>query len=203
MATNYPYTTGIPVSTDTPAQDQPGMQINCTSINQILSTDHLTFGTATGNLTDGMHTVIHLQDQIMTPPAAILGAFELWSQLITFNATTDDALFVQTGKGTVIQMTTSANTVAKTNGYTFLPGGVILQWGTSTTTGTTTGVTYPLTFPTKEFIVMAQPYSNSSPSTVAAQNYWTDGGSAAGFTFFYPTFSGGNKPNFLWFAIGN
>jgi hypothetical protein len=50
---------------------------------------------------------------------------------------------------TTAKLISSLYTSSKnTNGYAYLPNGMLFQWGTATTAGTTLTVTYPISFPT-------------------------------------------------------
>jgi len=103
MATNYDYTTDIPLSTNKPSVDQPNMQTNTNSINSIIGTDHITFEQATGSGVDGYHTVIHFLDQGSTDPATTTG----FGQIFTKTISGDQQLFYQSGNGVITQLTNS------------------------------------------------------------------------------------------------
>ena len=198
MATTYQYTTNIPVATHTPAQDQGNMQINCTSVSQIIGTDHLTFKTATGALIDGMHTVIHMENQTSDPPA-VAGTGELYTKEVTFNSVIDSALFFRSESGTITQIVGSNNTLAAASGYTTLPGGIILQWGKVTGSGIPSINLFPVAFPNNVYNVTAM--SKLSPVTNNGDEYSVTG---VGLTGFFLNISPGySGVSFYWLAIGN
>jgi len=216
MATNYTYTTGIPVATNTPAQDQPNMAVNTTSVSQILSTDHLTFGAATGALTDGMHTVIHLKDNGGVTPPKVAGTGEVYSNDVTFNAKTDGALFYQSSTlagNTEIQITAPKAYSSALNGYSFLPGGSIIQWGFENTGssgsfagGSASGtVTFPLVYPNNAWMVVCTPYWNTAGTAPSVAGSATPNGTSVTTTGFEWQFnSTSNKyRGFYWYSIGN
>lgn len=161
MVVNYTYTTDIPLSTNTPATDQPNMKTNTNSIKSIIGTDHLTFGTATGLQSDGWHTVIHSVPQ-GSDPAAIVG----YGQVYTKTVSGDQQLFYESGGGVISQLTPGGVPSVAASGYTYLPGGIILQWGvynanggnfsSGSTTNSSSGeskITLPLAFPNNLFFV--------------------------------------------------
>ncbi len=208
MATNYTYTTNIPVATHTPAQDQGNMQVNCTSVSQILSTDHLTFGTATGALTDGMHTVVHLVVQANDPPA-VAGTGEIYTKEVTFNSVTQSALFFESDQGNVTQISGPSNFSATTNGYTILPNGIIMQWGRFQSAigsgGSVETITFPFPFQNNIFSITANAFyqqSNFPLSTISIAMRISQFSTLSQFTCYIYTNSNAYT-GFDWFAIGN
>lgn len=100
MPTNFTYTQNIPLATNKPSVDQPNMKINTNSINSIVAVDHLSFGQATGTLSDGYHKVIHFSNQ-PADPAAIVGTGQLYTKTILG----DQQLFYRSGGGVITQLT--------------------------------------------------------------------------------------------------
>src|SRR2546430_8289315 len=124
MATNFTYTTNIPLATNEPSVDQPNMKINTNSINSIIGVDHLTFGTATGTQSDGYHKVIHSVPQV-SDPVAIAG----FGQVYTKTVSGDQQLFYESGGGVKTQLTGPNAVSAAATGYVWLPGPILMQWG--------------------------------------------------------------------------
>jgi hypothetical protein len=213
MATNYDYNLNIPFATNKPSVDQPDMQINTNSIASIIGTDHLTFGTATGSQIDGYHNIIHFNTQL-NDPNAIPGTGQLYTRTISG----DQELFYESGNGIKSQLTSPSGTSPGFIGYTFLPGGIIMQWGFINGThsgsnhtfnaGDTGSVTFPIPFPNNIFTVQTTLNFNthtagspaSSSAEVVALDYfntnntgfrWQISGSGSSYTVFY------------WTAIGN
>jgi hypothetical protein len=146
----------IPFAPNNPSVDQPDMQTNTNSIINWAKVDHQGYNVSQG----GYHTVVHLIDNIVdpmnVPPAGpLLGAGELYTKTIgpaLAPITQDTALFYQTAGGIITQMTVNLDPVqSASNGYTFIPGGFIVQWGFITIVNGTTiyPVTYNVTYPTK------------------------------------------------------
>lgn len=104
--------------------------------------------------------------------------------------------FTHDATGNVYQLTraipASTASFAQATGWTFLPGGLLLQYGTGASTGATTAVVFPVTFTTLYSITLSRrstssTYGYSSPSTT-------------GFDFVSDSPSVG--VNFGWMAIG-
>jgi hypothetical protein len=209
MATNYPYRLNIPLGTNKPSVDQPNMQINTNSINSLISTDHLTFQTATGTGIDGYHTVIHFEDQGAYPstPVTTPDYGQIYTNTVTpTGGVADQELFYQSGNGIVTQLTSGFSPTPGQNGYTYLPGGLILQWGriTPLVSETTTPVLFAtsnINFPNNCFVVLAtliNPTSTGNAQTISIRQ-----GSISNEEFSY-NYSGGSAYNgFYWIAIGN
>lgn len=94
---------------------------------------------------------------------------------------------------------------ASSNGYTFLPGGLLFQWGT---TGASDGsgriiLTYPLAFPTNVFQVVPSVVGNAGANFTMA---WDGSGGLTATNFYTTTASTGNPAGGVsatWTAIGN
>ena len=77
-----------------------------------------------------------------------------------------------------------------TNGYQYLPGGIIIQWGTSLT-GTLKS--FPIAFPNNCYCILASEYGGVSRNVNVGTNTYTD-------TTFTLTGTGGDSVT--WIAIG-
>ena len=217
MATNFTYTTNIPLSTNKPSVDQPNMQTNTNSISSIIAVDHNGFGTATGTQSDGWHTVIHSVPQAIDPPA-VLG----FGQIYTRTVTGDQQLFYESGGGVISQLTPGGIPVVSANGYTYLAGGVILQWGnypapggggnfsSGSTTNNTPGqaaITLPRSFPNNLFFVggnLLYTTSNLPSGTGTLNVRASQLNSGAITTLSWQVFCNTNNYiGFDWIAIGN
>jgi hypothetical protein len=93
------------------------------------------------------------------------------------------------------------------NDYVVLPGGIILQWGTSTNTGTTTSVTFPVAFSTALFHIS---YGTIAGNLATAANYYQPAHNAESLTGFnWGTLNSAGAVNttstsasIRWLAIG-
>jgi hypothetical protein len=202
----FSYFPNVPNAPDDPADDQPQMQINTASISSLISVDHIGFNTANG----GYHNIIHFPNQGSDPaPIALIG--QLYTKQVTFNSITDNALFFESGGGRITQLTTPGTASGTANGYTFLPGGIILQWGvvsmafsSGSTTGTVTFSSSNIAFPNNCFVVTGNPLVtfSSLPSSQASLNIRQSTISNLKFDWQFYTNSA-QYIGFFWSAIGN
>lgn len=92
-----------------------------------------------------------------------------------------------------------ANQSITTNGYQKLPGGMILQWGTVTSSAVAnTTVTYPLQFPNA-----ARAIIGTVGSGTVFESFNTNGTTTTSFQFNANSAGGRNAIQCDWFAIGN
>lgn len=100
---------------------------------------------------------------------------------------------------------TGSNQSKSTNGFQYLPGGILMQWGKKTSLATSpstgTDITFPEEFPTACFMVMA---NEGTPNFPGNASNW--GGcpceikSTTQFTLYPAT---GITRDYFWFAIGH
>lgn len=84
------------------------------------------------------------------------------------------------------------------NGYSYLPNGLLVQWGKRTAGPVATGnVSFPVSFPNAKVAVVATDFALTSASTVAVGV--ADDANLSQFTFYTNATEGGN---FGWIAIG-
>lgn len=135
---NFNYTSGLPNPTHLPSQDVNDMQINCNSIEDIWDEDHFGFNDNNG----GWHQNVRLQNHAAPGNPVFSGdpGGVLYSNNPIASANNPGWPFWQNNLGT-FQITGSAapnppsvgsatNPISSySNGWTFLPGGFILQWG--------------------------------------------------------------------------
>jgi len=122
---NYTYITNIPASSNNPSADQPNMQINTNSIDDIIEVDHFSFNDNRG----GYHKQVNLVDNAGPfPTPAGVGS-------VLYSGATNNLVFTNASlAGAGVQLTVGAKPpIAAANGSTFLPGGLLLQWGTGVT----------------------------------------------------------------------
>ncbi len=110
-----------------------------------------------------MHTHVDLLTQASDPnPATTIVSH--YSKAVAGNT---EWFFQRENSGPVIQMSNLAGTpIIGSSGCTFLPGGLILQWGTFTTTNTASTVTFATTFPTNCYSVTLGAILSSNVSIV-------------------------------------
>lgn len=198
------YQPNIPTGTVNLNQDYSNIQGNFQQLDTTFGIDHFAFSDTTSN--NGYHTVVHLSKQSATPsPVATSG--EIYSKIAT-QIISDTALFYQTGTGINVQMTMNVAPIAAARGLTFLPGGMLMQWGTITITsthqtGTVTYATGGVAMPTGTLQVFFSLNANSSTVTSQSNTISVVSSTNTEFTYLYNGNGPGSYPSFNWLAIGN
>ena len=214
----FNYFDDIPKAPNNPSSDQPNMQTNTNSIDGIINVDHFSF--EQGGL-DGYHKQCTIQEQgtyPSIPSTAHNGAGTLYTQGVPGSG--GDLFYVYGSGPNGIRMTVNVPPVDSQNGVSFLPGGLIIQWGKynageenfssgSTTSSSTdqTVVTFPTPFPNNIFFLGGNLTYNSSnlPSgtgTLNIRESLLNSGSKSSFSWqvYCDT---NNYIGFVWYAIGN
>jgi hypothetical protein len=217
MAT-FTYNNNIPSSPNDPSQDQPKMLTNTQSINSILGEDHFSFESGSGK--DGRHQYSRYpeRDGVGLPiPATDNNEGVIYTKEGA-NPTETNVFFRGESNGNEYQLTavdqTNITTFAKNleyqaavvgvspsyvGGWSFLPGGLILQYGSFSAVNGVTSYTVP--FP-KSFQAATVPYSiNISRQDSAMRDFRISSGTVPNNTNFtlITTFTTGK---FYWSAIG-
>jgi hypothetical protein len=202
MPSPFPFSTLIPAAADDPADDQPVMQTNNLSTSDLIAVDHIGFVNAQG----GAHNRVQLREQSGIPAAGYGAGFEtVFSQVINSQG---EIVFTRGNSGTIIQLTGGPNNgsvpVITTTGWTFLAGGLIMQWGFKNGSGSSGSITYPIQFPNAVFNVqLTAKYNSSSVLPTAAGTYSVDFFTISTTLFNWQLFNQTNYRGFYWTAIGN
>lgn len=209
------YQPGIPTGTINLDVDYINIRDNFTKADTSFGTDHVPF--SSGTLQNGYHTSIHfnpISTTITNPPnnmppngyTTVPGIGQLFGSEINDGNSIDTALFSLTGNGILTQLTSNFLPVIAPNGYTYLPGGLILQWGrvNSITNGTVTFATANKSFPNSCFGVWTTAFwvGATVPSGVATVNIKLN--TNISFDWVFNTNSGQYAGGgFFWIAVGN
>lgn len=199
----------IPTGTVNLDVDYLSIRDNFTQLDTSFGVDHVTFSNQTSQ--NGYHESIHFNpvsttatnppnNQPVVTPTATAGFGQLFSSEINDGINTDTALYFLTGGNRLSQLTRNFQPVASTVGYTYLPGGLILQYGKNVSTGKFTVVNFTtvggISFPNNIFSVVATRGQEDTGTTYGVTDL-----SVTGFTFTSDSSSVGNR--FYWIAIGN
>ena len=198
------YQPGVPTGFINLDQDYQNLQNNFTQLDTTFKVDHIPLTQAPNN---GFHIPIHLVDNAGSTPSKVTGTGILWNNTVTFNGNTDEALFFRGntgGSANITQITAPYGFSAAQNGYVFIPGGIIMQWGFINSTASTFTpllfATSNINFPSSCIFITTQPYGTlaSSQATVEIQDSTV---SNLGFSWAFVTNS--NKySGFYWMALG-
>lgn len=191
------YITGIPAANNNPSNDQPNMLTNTNSIPVVLAIDHFGFNDNNG----GLHKQVTMPVQSGVPSTATVGMGVLYtktaSSLTPLNES--DLFFSPDASGNQYQLTrTITGSFASFGGgpgWTFLPGGLIMQYGSVATVSNNTSVSYPVTFPIGTISLTFGSQNNTTTTSVA----WAKSVSASGFVI---NVSVAATPFVFWMAIG-
>jgi hypothetical protein len=199
---NFIYKDNIPFPTNNPSTDQPDMLTNTNSIDSIIGIDHFSFNNTNGGT--------HQQVQLFNSPG-INGAIPPglqgngWETIYaSATAGNGELWFTRGSTPTGIQLTGPGVPSALQNGSTFLPGGLIFQWGRSPggslpSSGT---ITFPTPFINNFFVVNITLIANSSGTgTSNTISYLTGSGTLLSFKWNYTGTT--SYVGFYWMAIGN
>lgn len=161
--TNYTYNRDIPTANHNPAVDQPNMKTNTNSTMDLIGEDHYTFKVSNG----GFHKQIRLPvlTDITNLSPRILNSGTLWTQKASsIGATKESDLFYipdltsdsyqltrtitskKTLFGTITSNYPGSGGVNFFGGWTFLPGGMLFQYGYVDTSVDANVIAFPVTF---------------------------------------------------------
>ncbi len=181
-------------------QDYSNVQKNFNQLNTTYSVDHIPLTDPDSQ--NGYHKALHMVD-----PGAPLTPVATVGQLFNSNQNdginTDTELFWLTGNGLLLQLTRNFVPTAATNGYTFLPGGLIMQWGAIAATNTNPTVVFTssgnINFPNAIYNI--QVTRQHAPSSPGSNSMWvsTTGLTTSGFTI---KNDDGHTWSYNWMAIG-
>lgn len=132
------YTLNMPEAVDDPSQSQGLIKGNFNELNTFLAINHEGITTVTD---PGKHKFLQMpkQDSPILPPSTTLTEIALFSHTSTL--TTDiELVFRRKDNGSQIEFT---GALASTTGWTRLPSGILLKWGTGSGSGAVT-VDFPV-----------------------------------------------------------
>jgi hypothetical protein len=203
------YQPGVPTGSVPLNQDYANVMGNFGSLNSQWQVDHVPLTDTSGTPPNGYHTYVHLVP-FSTPttnpppnypivtgvngPAATAGYGQLFGVTVTDGLNTDSSLYYLSGGGLLTQLTRNLEPLSASVGYTFLPGGLLLQWGNNGSSNV--DITFPKQFPNAVFNISVTPIGSlavsPSPAIFSSSTvkFQSKNSAAQGY-------------NFSWIAIGN
>jgi len=187
------YTVGIPFDGQSLSNSKPQIRSNFTVINTAFSVNHL----ALGAVDQGKHKFLQMPQQGSAPSTA-LNEGGLYAKDVSGITS---LFWRQENNGAEVRLT-GVTPVALENGYSTLPGGLIIQWGADTndmTEGENRTYTFPIAFPSTCATVQVTIFGNGDASG--------DNGPVALFSksrteFATESLSQATVPGITWLAIG-
>ena len=142
---------------------------------------------------EGKHKFMQMPEQASAPTtAANEGA------LYTKEMDSETNLFFRKeSDGTEVQLTTSQTPTVGTDGATFLPGGLLMQWGFVNAPGASGQVTFTETYSAAPYSIQVSLYRNSGNQSVTVSSSTVP----TTTTFNYLSSSAGSD-GLYWIAIG-
>lgn len=193
------YTANVPVSGQSLGNSRPIINQNFQTIDTAFTVNHKNFNNAQA----GKHELVQLPTAQAASPGTAAGEIALYSK----DVAGVPQLFFQkesvAAAGADIQMTVDVVPTAAENGVTFLPGGMILQWGKVATGSVSEIYGFNITFPNNVFNIQVCPISGAAPYPSVLFSAVVS--STALFVIKYSgsTNVSANYPNIYWTAIGN
>lgn len=135
------YNANIPQPGDQISQSQADILANFQATGAFVAIDHAGFNTADA----GKHNKITFPEQAGAPAA--MAATEIGLYNIVNPVTTFNELYIRQNQGGTVYDTPLTACLAATPGWTYLPSGLILKWGTSTLSLAGTVVAFNPVFP--------------------------------------------------------
>jgi len=201
------YTSDIPVSGESLGSTRDRIRVNFQEIASVVAVNHVAFNA----LGEGKHKFLQMPEQGSAPTTAA-DEGGLYTKVGTNPAQTN-LFFRGESNGTEYQLTrvnsasasefgTNTNyppaVANQDGGWTFLPGGLLLQYGKMTETASGSNVGTPVVFPIAYSTFLA-----SVTATRRQNNSGTEYGIISeGLTGFNFTSSGNSNQPFYWIAIG-
>ena len=205
------YTPSVPNSGDSLGSTRSTINTNFQQIDVVNSVNHEAFSTAD----KGKHKFLQMPERIQAEiPTTAANEGGVYTKVAT-NPAESNLFFRGESNGKEYQLTRSdqannltfatdtnydAGPPSLNGGWTFLPGGMILQWGVSNNVASTNSqvFTFPIPFPTNVFNIQLTPFTGNTGIT---SFYVASGFSTSSFTAIKNNNSFSTK--FMWQAIGN
>lgn len=202
------YTTDIPISGDTLGGTRDRVRTNFQLIDSINSINHVAYG----SLGQGKHKFLQMPEVTASGagvPTTLANEGGLYVD-VGANPAESNLFFRGESDGFQYQLTKviqasnarfGVNIVAyvadNNGGWTFLPGGLLLQYGRRTTPGSSGTITFPVPFPSGVAPFSIQISNERTSARSCSIN--SAGISATGFSYFLDT---GGSVAVNWIAIG-
>lgn len=159
------FTSLIPASGQSLGFTKQKIQDNFTNYFNVMSINHVA-PNASG---EGKHKFVQMPQQVAAPSTAV-NEIALYSK----DSTIGTALFFrQESNGTEVQLT-GLDPIIATEGCSFLPGGLLIQWGSIASTSTHPNeVTFPVAFSTVIYSIQVTPFKTVAGGSVPFSVYYT------------------------------
>ena len=201
--TNWQYSRDVPLGADNPSTDRPLMTQNTNSIDSLIAEDHYSFGVENG----GFHKQVRMPKLDLKPTGLIGASGTIYvKQINNGDGIQAQEFYTPGATGGEYQLTRADNTNFSTfglftanTGWSFLPGGLRIQYGLTTEATATTSVVFPIAY-TTIYTVTATRVQVAGSSPLTGTSWGVDNVTNTGFQF--TRTSGAGNASFYWTAIG-
>ena len=209
---NYPYNNNVPNPANDPGDDVGDMNQNTKSIQNLIITDHINFGTA-GSGAHNRSQYLNINQAANTVPPNLIGSGYATMYCNTNGSLQEELFFTRGASGIAIQLTTGSSTgpsISSTLGSTFLPGNMILNVGLVTMSGSggqaTGNVNFLTAFTTSNYFINATLMGVSAATSIASNTTLSVVPVSVGtFKYIFNYISSGTLaeyPKFYFMAVG-
>jgi len=198
------YIPNIPQAGNTLAESQPWILANFTDLNTYFSVDHVALDAAANN---GSHNKVGFIG--VNPSAPVPVTTEGITLIADYSAATSKYILRYKQNSVAFPadsshaLTNSHIPLAASIGYSYLPGGILIQWGRTAAdvvTGVQTTINFPVAFTSTAYSVQVTlEKDNPASGTAQAANVVRTTVSTTGFDVYHSA-SGNHKVQ--WMAIG-
>lgn len=193
------FTPDIPTANMSLGTSRTKILNNFTALNRTISKNH--FGPDTSN--EGKHIYINLPIMTADFPTNPAGQLSLYTKDVGGRST----LFYKKDNSINQWQLTGIDPLASNNGYTFLPGGILIQWGSSALTESN-GVSQNISFPTSfdssfdPLVVVCAKKNAGDSNSDSNVDFLELISSGSNYTGFKCSRSGETCKRINWYAIG-
>lgn len=184
------YNGNIPQPNDIPALSQPQLLNNFSALQDAFNKNHVALSDIVNR---GLHKFVEMPVQSGAQTTAV-GEIELHAQ--TSNGRSCLYYSRDNDATTLTQLTVGVKPFKSTSGYSFIPGGMIIQWGQENFSGSTGTIDFPIAFPVSALMVVACPFNANAGASSFYISTWTS-------TDFTIKKSGSSSTSFTYWAVGS
>ncbi len=206
---NMAFIRDIPAASEFLSDSQSKIKNNFNGSDDVFGVDHYQFSNTTAKI--GGHKQCQLDEQVSADgslPVGLKGAG--WETLYASVSNSVGDLWMSRGGAPGIRLTGPDTPTAANNGHTFLPGGIVINWGqvNSTTKTPFQALSFSasannIQFPNNCFAVFTQVHGSSDiPGSQANVDVRKGTLDKTGFHWAFVTNSS-DYTGFFWIAIGN
>lgn len=194
----YAFNTAIPAADNDPSDDQPDMKNNNISLNSLFGVDHYSFNDTNGGY--HLYGTFIAQGSASEPFATTSGV--MFGKIVNG----DTWPHWKNSTGSAIPLLTG-RPLAANNGYTYLPGGLVMQWGilspvSDNAINTVTFATSNVDFNSTPYYVSMQVFTPALISSSTRILTILQTKSSTDFTFYLQNTTSVAITGVLWMAIG-